>query len=123
MAFADSSTKIEIDIVGTKALDINDDASHRDLKASMDKEARSRTLNPMSFFDADLVYLLRDTEAPDGSDPCGIASYGAFEQKHRRAGFTGLVQWDPDDGVTSYCSDFTLLTSLDIRLALTSVRI
>ena len=108
-AFADSGARIEIDIVGTKALDINDEASHRDLKASMEEgEAPFEDIeSDRRFFDADLVYLLRDTEAPDGSDPCGIASLGVYKQRHYRAYCTGLVQWDPADGVDSYCSDLS----------------
>ena len=113
-AFGDSGVKIEIDIVGTKALDIDDEASHRDLKTSMSEgEAPFEDIeSDRSFFEADLVYLLRDTEAPDGSDPCGIASYGVFKQKHRRAGFTGLVQWDPNDGVGFYCGDLSFAHEL-----------
>ena len=108
-AFADSDAKIEIDIVGTKALDIDDEASHRDLKTAMsEREAPFEDIeSDRSFYEADLVYLLRDTEAPDGTDPCGIASLGVYKQRHYRAFTTGLVQWDPADGVGSYCSDFT----------------
>ncbi len=36
-AFADSGAKIKIDIVGTKALDIDDEASHMDLRLAMDE--------------------------------------------------------------------------------------
>ena len=108
-AYADSGAKIEIDIVGTKALDIDDDASHQDLKSAMQEgEAPFEEIeSDRSFFAADLVYLLRDTEAPDGEDPCGIASLGVYKRNHWRGGFTGLVQWKPANGQETYCSDYS----------------
>ncbi|MDA9799299.1 M12 family metallo-peptidase [Luminiphilus sp.] len=108
-AYADSGAKIEIDIVGTKALDIDDEASHYDLKSAMEEgEAPFADIeSDRSFFEADLVYMLRDTEAPDGEDPCGVASLGAYKQRHFRAFFTGLVQWDPAEGAGTYCSDLS----------------
>ena len=107
-AYADSGAKIEIDIVGTKALDIDDEASHYDLRTSMSEgEAPFADIeSDRSFFEADLVFILRDTEAPDGEDPCGVTTYGVYKQRHYRSRFSGLVQWDPADGVSSYCSDF-----------------
>jgi len=106
-AYADSGAKIEIEIVGTKALDIDDDASHYDLKSAMQEgEAPFEEIeSDRSFFEADLVLLLRDTEAPDGEDPCGLGSYGVYKQSHYRNLYTGLVQTKRNDG--QVCSDFT----------------
>jgi hypothetical protein len=108
-AFADSGARIEIEIVGTKALNIEDDASHYDLKSAMIRaEAPFDVIeSDRALFSADLVFLLRDTASPDGEDPCGIASIGVYKQRHWRAAYTGLVQWDPVDGFGSYCTDYT----------------
>jgi hypothetical protein len=110
-AYADSGAKVEIEIVGTKALDIDDDASHSDLKSAMrDAEAPFEVIeSDRSFFSADLVFLLRDTRSPDGEDPCGIASLGVYDQFHYRGWYTGLVEWNPLDSNTGgyYCSDYT----------------
>lgn len=108
-AFADSGAKIEIEIVGIKALNIDDDASHSGLKSAMiSAEAPFDEIeSDRSLFSADLIFLLRDTASPDGEDPCGIASTGVYKQRHWRGGYTGLVQWDPADGFSTYCTDYT----------------
>jgi len=108
-AYADSGASIQIDIVGTKSLDIDDEASHYDLKSAMSVgEAPFEEIeSDRRFFEADLVYLLRETQAPDGEDPCGIASYGVYKQRHWSASYTGLVQWAPRNGGGAYCSDLS----------------
>jgi len=116
--YADSGASIQIDIVGTKSLDIDDEASHYDLKSAMSVgEAPFEEIeSDRRFFEADLVYLLRETEAPDGEDPCGIASYGVYKQRHWSASYTGLVQWAPRNGGGAYCSDLSFAHELGHNL-------
>ena len=106
-AFADSGARVSIEIVGTKALDIDDNVSHLDLKSAMqDEEAPFADIeNDRSFYSADLVYVVRDTQSPDGEDPCGIASTGIYISRHYRDAYTGLVQTERTDGLT--CSELT----------------
>ena len=108
-AFSDSGAKVQIEIVGTKALDIDDEASHYDLKSAMqDAEATFEGIeSDRSFYSADLVFLLRDTESPNGEDPCGIASSGVYQQRHWRGAYTGMVQWLPAGGGRTYCTNYT----------------
>lgn len=106
-AFADSGARVSIEIVGTKALDIDDNVSHLDLKSAMqDAEAPFADIaNDRSFYSADLVYVVRDTQSPDGEDPCGIASSGVYISRHYRDAYTGLVQTERTDGF--FCSELT----------------
>ena len=106
-AYSDSGAGVEIEIVGTKALDIDDDVSHRDLKSAMESEEPpfQNIQSDRSFFSADLVYLVRASQSPDGEDPCGTASVGVFKQRHYRNAYTGLVQTERTDDL--FCSDYT----------------
>jgi hypothetical protein len=108
-AYADSGARIEIDIVGMKAVNIDDQASHRHLYDAMDEAAApfADIADDRSFFSADLVILLRATEAPGGEDPCGLGSYGVYAGKHNRNRYVGVVQWQPNTGQGSYCPELT----------------
>ena len=113
-AFAGSGAGIEIEIVAAKAIDIDDDASHSDLWSTMSgAEAPFEEIeSDRSYFAADLALLVRATESPVGEDPCGLATYNVYQQTHRRYWYTGVIQWDPADGVGTYCSEYTFAHEL-----------
>lgn len=108
-AFSGSAAHVELTIVGTRALDIDDEASHYDLKTAMGEGTPPFTdiVSDRSSYGADIVLLLRHTASPSGDDPCGIASLSVYQQNHYRDFYTGLVQWDPADGESYYCPDET----------------
>ena len=106
-AFADSGARVELDIVGVKAINIDDDSSHKDLYQAMYRaEAPFEDITQdRSFYSADLIHLVRATESPEGGDPCGYGYLGVLNNRHFRASGIGLVQTKRNDGLT--CSDYT----------------
>ena len=107
-AFFDSGAEVEVRIVGTKSISVDDGLSNADVQSAMNSgESPFQDISgDRSFFSADVVFTLRG-ESSSGGGYCGFAPYGVYRQYHYRSSFEGVVQWLPaGSGASYYCSDY-----------------
>ena len=119
-AFSESNTEITVNIVATKAVPIDDEATLSEVLSAMGDAATpfESIEADRSSYSADLVYAIKDSE-PDDEDSCGVAYRGfPLDYGPYRRFYEGTVLWDTDASDGSTCSDLTFAHEVGHSLGL-----